>query len=244
MINLNSQYPTKTAAPDANYTYGSARNITTPGDGTGTPWEQALVNDIVGFQQALVDEAGIVPSGSPETVLASDQLDALFAILQSVRNPFINRALFRDEKADGVDGGTFTAGAWQTRDLQEIYNNISGSSIAANVITLPVGTYIFKGSAPCSRDLTVASISHQAAIYNVTGASFPSLGTSEYINPGSDSGAQTRSFINSPPVVLGVQSDIELRHQITITVNTTGFGIAGSFGEGEVYSELEIWKIA
>lgn len=79
-INPGNLYPGKTKAPDADYPYGSARNVTTPGDGTGTPWEAALVNDIFGFQQALLDGAGLVPSGTPERVGSSQYLNALRAL--------------------------------------------------------------------------------------------------------------------------------------------------------------------
>lgn len=79
-INPESQYPGKIAPATADYPYGQARNITVPGDGTGTPWEAALVNDLFGFQQAVLSEAAIVPSGTPEKATNSQYLRALLAI--------------------------------------------------------------------------------------------------------------------------------------------------------------------
>lgn len=79
-INPNTQYPGKIATPDANYPYGGAQNITVPGDGTGTPWEKALVNDIFGLEQALLKSASIVPSGSADKVGASEYLQAIVEI--------------------------------------------------------------------------------------------------------------------------------------------------------------------
>lgn len=76
-INPESLYPGKITPGTADYPYGAARNITLPGDGTGTPWDAALVNDIFGFQQAMLGEASLVPSGSPEKVGASQYLQAL-----------------------------------------------------------------------------------------------------------------------------------------------------------------------
>ena len=70
-INPETQYAGKIKPSSAEYPYGEARNITLPGDGTGTPWEAALVNDIFGMQQALLTEADTVPSGDPEKVGAS-----------------------------------------------------------------------------------------------------------------------------------------------------------------------------
>lgn len=81
MINLGSQYPTQTASDPTNYPYGKAQNITTPGDGTGTPLEAAFYNDLNGMMQAIVNEGGVTPSGSPETIVSSDIVDALKVII-------------------------------------------------------------------------------------------------------------------------------------------------------------------
>lgn len=79
-INPSTQYPGK-VAPDANYPYGKAQNITSPGDGTGTPWEAALVNDIFGFQQFLMSKAGITPSGTPDNATTSQYFEAVWGLL-------------------------------------------------------------------------------------------------------------------------------------------------------------------
>jgi hypothetical protein len=63
------------------YPYGKAQNITAPGDGTGTPWVEDGINDIFGFQQALLDAGSVTPSGTADKVGASDYLDALNAII-------------------------------------------------------------------------------------------------------------------------------------------------------------------
>lgn len=79
-INPNVKYPTKTAVPSVGYPYGSARNITTPGDQTGTPLDQDIVNDIFGFQQSLLLRAGITPSNSPDSLITSQYIQSLFGI--------------------------------------------------------------------------------------------------------------------------------------------------------------------
>ena len=79
-INPESQYPGKITPASSEYPYGKARNITLPGDGTGTPWEAALVNDVFGFQQALLSAASIVPTGNPDKVGASQYLNAIAKI--------------------------------------------------------------------------------------------------------------------------------------------------------------------
>lgn len=76
-INPETSFPGKITASSAEYPFGKARNITTPGDGTGTPWDEKILNDIFGFQQALLSGAGLVPTGGPDEVGASQYLDAL-----------------------------------------------------------------------------------------------------------------------------------------------------------------------
>lgn len=80
-INPGTRYTGKITAPSANYPLGSARDITTPGDGTGTPWEQNLINDVWGFLQKLLDGAGITASDVPDTVLASQYYQAVMALI-------------------------------------------------------------------------------------------------------------------------------------------------------------------
>ena len=64
-------------APTPEYPYGSARDDVVPGDLTGTPRVAAEINDLKGWQQALLAQAGIVPSGDPDEVGASQYQDAL-----------------------------------------------------------------------------------------------------------------------------------------------------------------------
>jgi hypothetical protein len=76
-ISPENQYPGKITPSSPNYPYGSARNVTAPGDGTGTPLEQAWLNDLFGWWQAMLSESGITPDNNPETALASQYLSAV-----------------------------------------------------------------------------------------------------------------------------------------------------------------------
>ena len=76
-LNPNSKWPTQTVAPSSDYPYGSAQDITTPGDGTGTPFVADLVDDWFGFQQECLQRAGITPSGNPDHAGDSDVFDGL-----------------------------------------------------------------------------------------------------------------------------------------------------------------------
>ena len=79
-INLNQQYPGRTAGTNQNYPYGQGRNVTTQGDGTGTPFEAAWFNDVQGFFQAILSAANVVPSGTPDNAQISQYLEAISRI--------------------------------------------------------------------------------------------------------------------------------------------------------------------
>jgi len=83
-INPELTYVGKITPSSADYPYGEARNITLPGDGTGTPFLASLVNDQFGFQQAVLQAAGIVPSNNPEKATASQYLTAMQALFGNV----------------------------------------------------------------------------------------------------------------------------------------------------------------
>lgn len=77
-VNPATKWPLQTTPPNPGvYPYGSAQDITVPGDNTGTPWEKDLLDDMWGFYQQLLDAAGITPSGNPDQVGTSDYYDAL-----------------------------------------------------------------------------------------------------------------------------------------------------------------------
>ena len=76
-LKLDTRFPGQSTAGNANYPQGSARDVSAPGANNGTPLVADLVNDIYGLLQRLLDEAGIVPNGLPDTVPDSDYFDAL-----------------------------------------------------------------------------------------------------------------------------------------------------------------------
>lgn len=76
-LDLTVTYSGKVDATDSDYPYGKARNITVTGDGTGTPWDEDLINDLIGFFQKLLSDASVTPSGDPDNITDSDYCDAL-----------------------------------------------------------------------------------------------------------------------------------------------------------------------
>src|SRR5690625_2596549 len=76
-IRLIDKYPSRVDPVSPDYPHGAPRNESTPGANNGTPLEQDWLRDYEGFFQALLAEGGITPSGTPDTALASDRLNAL-----------------------------------------------------------------------------------------------------------------------------------------------------------------------
>jgi len=83
MLVLTTRYPGKTSADPTNYPLaGKARDVTVSGDGTGFPFEADWLNDLFGWQQALLAAAGLTPNNAVENQNASQLLDAIRIIAQ------------------------------------------------------------------------------------------------------------------------------------------------------------------
>ena len=144
----------------------------------------------------------------------------------------------RDEKAATNQGGTFTNGAWRTRDLNTVKTNtITGASLSSNQITLPAGTYFIQGYPVSFR--VEGNISR---IYNITDSSQVSLGVNNHSGGAAPAGAQGTSTVSCIVTITGTKV-FELQHYAQTTVSSVGFGIRNETGVGEVYSEILIWKI-
>ena len=149
--------------------------------------------------------------------------------------------LLEDQKAQGTDGGTFTAGAWQTRDLNtEVADVGEHASLSSNQFTLDAGTYEAWWRAPGYR-----VNGHQTRLQNVTD------GTT--IKEGSTSAAE---FEDSSAGGLVIQTDsvgqcrftiassktFEIQHRCSVTRATTGFGKSQNWST-EVYGQVWLRKV-
>ncbi len=197
---------------------------------------------------AFVNDEGYIKAGAPVSAFPND---AGYVLPGSAVSQFTNDAgylqpqimIVQDQKPAGTAGGTFTSGAWQTRDLNTIqYNSIPGASLASNRVTLPAGTYLVKASAPA---FYVGN--HKTRLYNFTGSSTLIAGSLEMSFQGSTGYDQTRSFVLGSFTLVG-NTAIELQHRCYATRSTDGFGgfnssNASTWGEVETYSQVEIQKI-
>lgn len=128
----------------------------------------------------------------------------------------VTRALasFCDEKAQGTASGTFTAGAWQTRDLNTIIDDPhSVISLSSNQFTPAVDGEV-KWSAPCTQ-----VDSHVSRLYCVTDAAVVQVGTSQY--------APAATTLNERSEGVGrveAGKAYRIEHRCQTTFVTHGFG--------------------
>jgi hypothetical protein len=145
----------------------------------------------------------------------------------------ITFATIRDAKADTTNGGTFTSGAWRTRDLNTLVGDTTNVSLATNQFTLTAGTYLVEWSAPA-----YLVDANQTKLYNVTDTADVVLGTVEYANA---SNFMAKS-VGAYTFTIASSKTYEIRHISQSTQLNTGFGRPGSLGSGEVYTEVRITR--
>lgn len=181
--------------------------------------------------------------GTSGQVLVSDGTDPAWAKLvatnlgTALASIPVDYVLVKDVKTTGTAGGTFTSGAWRTRDMNvELADTGGHSAVAANQVTLQAGTYRVKG-----RAVGYKCDNHQVRIYNATDAAAIAIGT----NARSAAVDDVPTYSEAEGYfTLAAAKAIELQHQCQTTRATDGFGLANSFGSNECYAVLEFWRQA
>jgi hypothetical protein len=141
-----------------------------------------------------------------------------------------NLVVLVDLKADSVAGGTFTSGAWRTRDLNSKLKDSDGLCVlGANQFILQPGTWTIRASAPAGNGVG----RHQIRLWNVTDGVRVDRGSSE----AQGGSTCTRSFLDGS-FTISAPKTFEIQHQCTTTVATSGFGLAGMFGDFEIYTQV------
>lgn len=83
-IRPDTLYPGNVDTTDpVGYPYATAKDVSAPSAGDGTPYTAAWRRDLWGFLQALLISANIVPDGNPDKVGASQYLTALLALIKN-----------------------------------------------------------------------------------------------------------------------------------------------------------------
>jgi hypothetical protein len=151
-------------------------------------------------------------------------------------------AIFQDAKAVNTAGGSFTSGAWRTRDLQTTQvNTIASCSLASNQITLPAGTYYAWATTP-SR----AVQRNYSRLYNTTNSATLIAGGISYSGDASIAVEETHNVLTGVFTITGTKV-IELQHFCSATKNGDGYGSSdgGALDNVQlnIYSQITIEKI-
>ena len=149
---------------------------------------------------------------------------------------FSGYAIFEDQKTSGTDGGTFTNGAWRTRDLNTTIANTDTTNIVlgTNQFTLKApGSYLVKWYATANQ-----VDEHISTLYDVTGVAYIDYGSSEDTQP---TITVTTKSIGSTRVTPSGDNVYEIRHRSNSPQADIGFGRATS-NSVESYCLVEIYK--
>ena len=252
-IVLNDESASSSAANrfalDGDLTLGADTAATLLYDSTSSRWRLLGVGKTAGGSVAtdtIWDAAGDLAVGTGANTAAKK---AMGTALQGLRvnsgatdlewaNPWLYTAYlcYQDQKAQNTHGGTFTTGAWRTRDINtEVADPGNNGTLASNQITLAAGTY--RCFIVCPGYFVTG---HQARLQNVTDATTLLTGTSALSN--NVNGDMTVSIIVGRFTVAASKA-LEIQHRGNATSTNNGFGQAVNLTT-EVYTIAEFWKEA
>lgn len=118
MLKIYQRYAPAAVAPTTAYPLGSIKNDSVPGADDGTPLEKDWGNNVEGFHQALMAEAALTASGTPDTVQVSQLLEAVKIVAASVvktqmQNVFYPVGTYYGNDTDPTNPATlFGFGTW------------------------------------------------------------------------------------------------------------------------------------
>jgi uncharacterized delta-60 repeat protein len=138
-----------------------------------------------------------------------------------------------DEKNRGLNGGTFTAGSWITRTLNQIVTSSTNVSIENNHFTLQPGVYEISVAAPA-----YMCGNHKIRLQNISLNQTVKVGTAAF-SSSVNGGAVSNSLIETCVIVKSA-TDFEIQHRCSATRENDGFGIASDFDETEVYTVVKV----
>ena len=152
-----------------------------------------------------------------------------------VAPPHRSYALLMDQKSEGTDGGTFTSGAWQVRDLNTEYIDPDGIvTLSNNIFVLTPGDYFIRWSAPAYRVNR-----HKAVLFRESGTQTVfGYGSSERCNSSIAVGNRSMGIWRG---TISGTVNLQIRHICSTTRSSDGFGLSEDNGT-ETYTIVEIFK--
>jgi hypothetical protein len=145
------------------------------------------------------------------------------------------RAVIRDVKANGTDGGGSTAATQNERVLNDLTDPYSiVTSLSANRFILPAATYWIRACAPCYGCNT-----HKIRLRNISDGTSILIGQSAYAD--ATGGGNSFSCLTGQ-FTLAAAKTLAIQHYTSRTQSTNGFGTSTGSGDSEVYTVVELEK--
>ena len=173
-------------------------------------------------------ETGDIAAGQVSLVWCDGTQFILLSPLFPASPDFI---FVRDEKAAGTHGGTFTAGAWQIRDLTaKVLDTTGVATLSSNKVGLPAGTWDYLFFLPAN-----AVTYHRGRLYNVTDEAV--VADSESLSAYAGVTSIVTTTILQGRFTIAATKEIRVEHYCGSTKATDGLGIAaGMTGFKEIYT--------
>jgi hypothetical protein len=228
---------TFTAAPPSGtnniYVVHQAPTVASVSPTAGSVTASSFDNSVISGHTALAE----TPASTDE-FLVSDAGTIKRIDFSHIQGVYESKLLHvRDEKSANTAGGSSSSTTNNERVLNTVVTNeITGASLSSDTITLPSGTYFISASSPTNRGGT-----NRAHLYNTADSSIAVLGTSE--NTQTSDTTPTRSFITGR-FTIAAQKTFKIRHYTTSAKSDNGLGIQANDGNVEVYTDVQIWKVA
>jgi len=105
-IQIKNTYSGRTDTTDPNYPYGKGRNVVGGVEGTGTPFEADWYNNLEGFLQGLLLEAGVTPDGDVDNANSSQLVEAVKGLEKSAEKVVLEEGFSVKDKFDGLEFDT------------------------------------------------------------------------------------------------------------------------------------------
>lgn len=176
---------------------------------------------------------GRIKAAAPDNAAGNTASYLLAIPMPPMALPYVH---LQDQKAQNTDGGTFTSGAWRTRDLTtEVEDTHSLASLASNQITLAAGTYRVRIDMP-----GVQVDGFRARLQNITDSTTVPLKSTN----GYSSSAATQAWsscVIAGRFTISTTKTFEVQGWCQTTRSTYGFGLKSNI-DVEVYTVAEFWK--
>ena len=162
----------------------------------------------------------------------------------SLSRTTILTAFIIDSKTTGTNAGTFTSGAWRTRDLNALSGDTEFISLSSNAFTLSPGTYDIEWSAPAYSSDATSIGAHTSKFTNTSDSADLIFGSAVRVRQDGGSTESTTNSLGAGRIVITASKTFEILHRCAATsTGTEGMGRAGGFGVDEIYTIVKVTKV-